>query len=103
MLVGLAWMASGADASAWLVSIEIDAGRAQAAAELFDEVPNVTVATGPWKGIADYGPFDLLVLDGVGTGKSAEVDSERVDPSGLLKPSLSTLVSGRRRSASPLP
>ncbi|HTT85914.1 MAG TPA: class I SAM-dependent methyltransferase [Acidimicrobiales bacterium] len=83
--VGLAWMASAADASTRLVSVEVDPDRAEAASELFAGVPNVTVVVGPWKGIGDYGPFDLLVLDGGGTGKAAEVDPERADPTGLLK------------------
>jgi predicted O-methyltransferase YrrM len=90
--VGLAWMASGADPSTRLVSIEVDVDRAQAASELFWGIPNVTVVGGPWKGIVEHGPFDLLVLDGGGTGKAAEVDPERADPMALLKPGGSVVI-----------
>ncbi|MFE3162091.1 O-methyltransferase [Streptomyces sp. NPDC059224] len=68
--VGLAWLASGARAGVRLVSVERDAGRARAAAGVFAAHPEVTVVHGDWRDIAAHGPFDLLVLDGGGQGKS---------------------------------
>jgi predicted O-methyltransferase YrrM len=70
--VGLAWMASAADPSTRLVSIERDADRAAAARDLFAEVPSVAVLTGDWPELEAHGPFDLLALDGGGTGKSGD-------------------------------
>ena len=82
--VGLAWMASVADETARIVSTEIDVERARAVAELFSDVPNVRVLSSSWRALEDYGPFDLLVLDGGGTGKQAEIDPERAEPAVLL-------------------
>ena len=44
--VGLAWLASGARPGARLVSVELDATRAERAAQLFSGVPQVTVIQG---------------------------------------------------------
>ncbi|MEV5958609.1 class I SAM-dependent methyltransferase [Streptomyces sp. NPDC051987] len=67
--VGLAWLASGARDGVRLFSVERDAGRAEAAAEVFRDRPEVTVVRGDWQEIAAHGPFELLVLDGGGQGK----------------------------------
>ena len=82
--VGLAWMASAVDGFTKIISAEIDPTRADAAAELFHEIRNVTVLSSSWKALEEHGPFDLLVLDGGGTGKSAETDPERADPARCL-------------------
>ena len=69
--VGLAWLVSGMRNGASAVSVESDAGRARAAAGLFGALtPWVTVRHADWTAIAEDGPFDLLVLDGGGQGKS---------------------------------
>ncbi|MFG1806627.1 O-methyltransferase [Streptomyces sp. NPDC049040] len=82
--VGLAWLVSGMRNGATAVSVESDAGRAQAAAGLFAPLaPWVTVRHADWTAIADHGPFDLLVLDGGGQGKS---DGPAADPTALLRP-----------------
>ncbi len=81
--VGLAWLASAADPSTRLVSVERDPGRAAAARELFAELPDVTVLTGDWSELEAHGPFDLLALDGGGGGKSGE---EPVEPRDWLAP-----------------
>ncbi|MER7718675.1 class I SAM-dependent methyltransferase [Streptomyces flaveolus] len=70
--VGLAWLASGAGADVRLVSVERDAGRARVAAEVFADRPGVEVLTGDWTRIGERGPYDLLVLDGGGQGKSEQ-------------------------------
>ncbi|MGY4921091.1 class I SAM-dependent methyltransferase [Streptomyces sp. 900105755] len=67
--VGLAWLASGARAGVRLFSVEREPERARAAAGVFHDRPDVTVACGDWREIAAYGPFELLVLDGGGQGK----------------------------------
>jgi len=68
--VGLAWMVDAADPSTTFVSVERDAQRAATAAGLFADHPNVQVIHGDWTGLRAHGPFDLLVLDGGGKGKS---------------------------------
>jgi predicted O-methyltransferase YrrM len=81
--VGLAWLASGARPGARLVSVELDAGRAERAAELFSGMPHVTVIRGDWREIYQAGPFDLLVLDGGAHGKGG---GKPADPQVLLRP-----------------
>lgn len=70
--VGLAWMASSAPPDARLVSIEHDAERAQATADLFRDDRRVTVIHGNWSELEPHAPFDLLVLDGGGNAKRGE-------------------------------
>jgi len=82
--VGLAWLASGASPGARLVSVELDAGRAALAAGLFRGLPQVTVIHGDWREIGSAAPFDLLVLDGGGSGKPGCGDP--VDPAVVLRP-----------------
>ncbi len=81
--VGLAWLASGARSGARLVSVELDAARAALAADLFRDVPQVSVIYGDWREIGQAAPFDLLVLDGGGQGKGS---GDPADPIGLLRP-----------------
>ncbi|SDN73020.1 O-methyltransferase [Actinacidiphila guanduensis] len=83
--VGLAWMVSGMRPGATAVSIERDPVRADAAAALFSGLaPEVAVECGEWPAIAAHGPFDLLVLDGGGQGKSPA--DPPADPVALLRP-----------------
>ncbi|MPY59938.1 O-methyltransferase [Streptomyces spongiae] len=77
--VGLAWMVEASDPSTSFVSIELDEGRASAAAELFSGHTHVRVEHGDWHDLVKHGPFDLLVLDGGGKGKDPSVDSP-LDP-----------------------
>jgi predicted O-methyltransferase YrrM len=81
--VGLAWMASAADPSSTIVSIELDPARAAAARDLFAGTPNVTVLTGDWSELEAHGPFDLLALDGGGGGKSGD---DPIEPRRWLAP-----------------
>lgn len=81
---GLAWVASAVGPETQLVSVEIDATRAAACQALFADLPNVTVLHGDWRLILEYGPFDLLILDGGGGSKRA--DDPPADPVTLLKP-----------------
>jgi predicted O-methyltransferase YrrM len=62
--VGLAWMIDAADASTSFTSIEIDGDHTAATAAMFDERSNVTVLQGDRSELCEYGPFDLLMLDG---------------------------------------
>ncbi|WP_055589160.1 O-methyltransferase [Streptacidiphilus griseoplanus] len=80
--VGLAWLASGAREGVRLLSVERDPRRARLAAELFAGHPQVRVLHGDWQQITEHGPFDLLVLDGGGQGKT----DLPADPALLLAP-----------------
>lgn len=68
--VGLAWLVSGAAPSTQIVSVERDPERASSARALFGQSDNVTILEGDWSLILTRAPFDLLVLDGGGSGKS---------------------------------
>jgi predicted O-methyltransferase YrrM len=83
--VGLAWLATGADVRARLVSTEIDPQRAAAAATALARAPNVEVRVGDGLiPLADAAPFDLLILDGgPGSGKKGE---QPLDPAAWLRP-----------------
>lgn len=82
--VGLAWLASGARDGVRLVSVERDPERARVAAEVFADRPDVRILHGDWRRIEDHGPYDLLVLDGGGTGKTP--GDTPADPARLLVP-----------------
>jgi predicted O-methyltransferase YrrM len=81
--VGLAWLASGARPGTRLVSVELDPERAALAAELFQNAPQVSVIHGDWREIHREAPFDLLVLDGGGSGKRG---TDAIDPAVVLRP-----------------
>ena len=63
--VGSAWIASALEPDVELVTVEMDAGRARQAAELFGDLGNVTVVEGDWSQLAARGPFDLVFCDTV--------------------------------------
>ncbi len=82
--VGLAWMLSGAAPGSQLYSVECDRDRAAAVQELFADQPSLTVIHDDWTALLAYGPFDLLVLDGGGSGKGSV--GTAVEPTLALKP-----------------
>ena len=85
--VGLAWLASAAHPRARLVSVELDKSRATRAAELFHDEPRVEIIQGDWRELREYGPFDLLALDGGGQGKGSDPaieTDEWLNPGGLV-------------------
>ncbi|MHB8680876.1 MAG: O-methyltransferase [Acidimicrobiales bacterium] len=62
---GAAWLASGMDAAATLVTAEIDAERAELARKVLAGDDRVTVITGHWADhLPSLAPFDLVFLDG---------------------------------------
>jgi predicted O-methyltransferase YrrM len=85
--VGLAWLASAAHPRARLLSVELDKSRATRAAELFHDEPRVEIIQGDWRELREYGPFDLLALDGGGQGKGSDPaiePDEWLNPGGLV-------------------
>ncbi|MFF7987304.1 O-methyltransferase [Streptomyces sp. NPDC007901] len=80
--VGLAWLASGAPAGTRLISCERDRERARVASDVFRDCDHVEVLHGDWRRIEEFGPYDLLVLDGGGQAKG----DGTADPARLLAP-----------------
>jgi predicted O-methyltransferase YrrM len=62
--VGAAWIESGMWVGANLVTVELDAGRAESARVLFADNASVDVMSGDWSLARGRGPFDLLFSDG---------------------------------------
>lgn len=81
--VGLAWMVSAAHPQARLFSIDHDHHRARRAQQVFADEPRVQIRCGDWHDLSREAPFDMLVLDGGGQGKS---DEPPLDPAGWLRP-----------------
>ena len=71
--VGTAWLRSGMPPGARIVTAELDARLAHAAAEIFADDPQVKVLAADWSTLLDKGPFSLLFLD------SGEPSAVRVD------------------------
>jgi predicted O-methyltransferase YrrM len=82
--VGLAWMLSGAGPGTKVFSVERDKQRARAVQDMFADLTDVTVLNDDWTALLTHGPFDLLVLDGGGSGKAP--GSPTLDPKVALKP-----------------
>ena len=81
--VGLAWLASGASPEARLISVERDQGLVSVARSVFQDTPAVDILHDDWRALQAQGPFDLLVLDGGGQGKTEEGP---LLPEGWLRP-----------------
>ena len=71
--VGTAWLRSGVREDARILTAELDAKLAGAAAEIFEDDPQVEVRAADWATLNDAGPFSLLYLD------SGDPESVRVD------------------------
>jgi predicted O-methyltransferase YrrM len=61
--VGTAWLRSGKQQDATILTAELDAKLANAAAEIFEEDDQVEVVAADWSILRDKGPFSLLFLD----------------------------------------
>ncbi len=83
--VGAAWMDSALSPGARLITVELDAARAEAARELLAQAPGVQTLHGDWHEILAHGPFDMLFADG-GQAKrhEPEVLLEALRPGGLV-------------------
>ncbi|MDF1602909.1 class I SAM-dependent methyltransferase [Nocardioides sp. YIM 152315] len=73
--VGTAWLRSGLRGDARILTAELDAKLADAAAEIFVDDPQVEVRSADWSTLLDQGPFSLLFLD---SGEPTEVGVDRV-------------------------
>jgi predicted O-methyltransferase YrrM len=73
--VGTAWLRSGVRGDARIVTAELDAALADAAATIFEDDPQVEVLAADWSTLLDKGPFSLLFLD---SGEPTEVGVDAV-------------------------
>ena len=82
--VGAAWILSALDPAVTFFTVELDEGRAAAAAELFADDPAATVLHGDWQEVlAAEAPMDLLFADG-GRAKYHEEIVGLLAPAGIL-------------------
>ena len=84
--VGTAWLRSGVrDDRARIVTAELDARLARAAAEIFEDDPLVEVLAADWSTLLDEGPFSLLFLDAGQPGEVAvDAIADLVEQGGLV-------------------
>jgi predicted O-methyltransferase YrrM len=73
--VGTAWLRSGVRHDARIVTAELDPELAKAAAEIFEDDPQVEVVSADWATLVDKGPFSLLFLD---SGKPSAAGPDKV-------------------------
>lgn len=83
--VGTAWLRSGAREGARIVSAELDARLAEAAAEIFTDDASVEVLAADWSVLRERGPYSLLFLDS-GSPQDMGVDqiADLVEPGGIV-------------------
>ncbi len=84
--VGTAWLRSGVRGSeARILTAELDPELARAAAEIFQEDPQVDVLAADWSTLTTQGPFSLLFLDARDPESSGpDAVSDLVEPGGLV-------------------
>lgn len=80
--VGLAWLLEARHPGVPIVSVERDAERVAAVREMYADEPDLTLLHDDWRAIEQHGPYDLLILDGGGNGKT----EPPVDPTRVLTP-----------------
>jgi predicted O-methyltransferase YrrM len=102
--VGAAWLVSALPPEVPFVTVELDDGRAAAAAELFRDDEHVRVLRGDWHEVMPAeAPFDLLFYGGGGKQRP-EVDGDQVV--GLLAPGgtvvMDDLTPGRAADGDPV-
>ena len=73
--VGTAWLRSGIRDDSRILTAELDAKLADAAAKIFADDDRVEVLAADWSTLLDKGPFSLLFLD---SGKPSAVGPEKV-------------------------
>ena len=80
--VGLAWLLEARHPGVPVVSVDRDTERVAAVRDMFAGEPDLTLLNDDWRAIEQHGPFDLLILDGGGNGKT----EPPVDPTQVLTP-----------------
>jgi predicted O-methyltransferase YrrM len=81
---GTAWLRSGLRAGERLVTVERDAQRAAAVAELFAADPAVVVLHDDWAALRAYSPFGLFFVDGGGKSDGPDAVADLMAPGGIV-------------------
>ncbi len=83
--VGTAWLRSGIRGDARILTAELDPKLADAAADIFENDPQVEVVAADWSILRDRGPFSLLFLDAK-EPKSSGADTvvDLIEPGGVV-------------------
>jgi predicted O-methyltransferase YrrM len=76
-------IAEGLPPGATLVTVELDPERAEVARKALAPFSNVRLLEGDWRGLQQYGPFDLLFVD-VHEAKTDPAVLELIEPGGLV-------------------
>lgn len=83
--VGTAWLRSGVRGDARILTAELDEKLADAAAEIFEDDPQVEVLSADWSTLLDKGPFSLLFLDsGEPTAVGVDSIADLVEEGGIV-------------------
>jgi predicted O-methyltransferase YrrM len=83
--VGTAWLRSGVRNDARILTAELDAKLAEAAAVIFEDDPQVEVRSADWSVLLDQGPFSLLFLDSdMPTEVGVDAIADLVESGGLV-------------------
>jgi len=83
--VGTAWLRSGLRNGSRILTAELDAKLAVAAAEIFDDDEQVEVQSADWSTLRDRGPFSLLFLDAREPKDSGpDAVADLVEPGGMV-------------------
>lgn len=82
--VGTAWLRSGVDDRARILTAELDPRLARAAAQIFDDDDQVDVVAADWSTLRDRGPFSLLFLDSHAGDSGVDDVVDLVEPGGIV-------------------
>jgi predicted O-methyltransferase YrrM len=83
--VGTAWLRSGVRGDVHILTAELNEKLAVAAAEIFEDDPQVEVRSADWSTLLDQGPFSLLFLDsGEPTEVGVDAIADLVEEGGLV-------------------
>ena len=83
--VGTAWLRSGVREDTRILSAELDADLAGAAAEIFEGDDSVQVLAADWSTLREHGPFALLFLDAREPKDSgADAVADLLEPGGVV-------------------
>ena len=85
LAVGTAWLRSGIRDDSRILTAELDAKLADAAAKIFVDDDRVEVLAADWSTLLDKGPFSLLFLDSRDSkGAGPDAIAEIVEPGGVV-------------------
>lgn len=82
--VGAAWLHSGAQGSARIVTAELEANLAEDVQRIFHDVESIEVVSGDWSSLEKYAPFSLLFVDVKDVKESIDTVADLLDAGGIV-------------------